>query len=34
MMHIYDISGPADIKKLSVRELDELAAEIQAFIID
>lgn len=34
MMHIYDISGPADIKKLSVRELEELAAEIRAFLID
>ena len=27
-MHVYDISGPADIRQLSIKELEALAAEL------
>lgn len=33
-MHVYDISGPADIRQLSIKELEALAAEIRAFLIE
>ena len=33
-MHVYDISGPADIRQLSIEELEALAAEIRAFLIE
>lgn len=33
-MHVYDISGPADIRQLSIKELEVLAAEIRAFLIE
>ncbi len=33
-MHVYDISGPADIRQLSIKELEALAAEIRTFLIE
>lgn len=33
-MHVYDINGPADIRQLSIKELEALAAEIRAFLIE
>ena len=33
-MHVYDISGPADIRQMSIKELEALAAEIRAFLIE
>lgn len=33
-MHVYNISGPADIRQLSIKELEALAAEIRAFLIE
>lgn len=33
-MHVYDINGPAGIRQLSIKELEALAAEIRAFLIE
>ena len=33
-MNLYDIKGPEDIKKLNLAELNDLAGEIRAFLIE